>query len=388
MKKVSLIVHQSYVEDVIKNLHETGMVEIIDVSREEPAMLEDMEKASMHPEAGVCTTYELRLSRLIDILNRIKSKPSGLKAILNPQLPEIKTVEDRSLEEIYSYAEGTLGEIEKNILDSEQKLNDLKEQKDRINFYDQQINYLVDFDIDISDIGESDYLLIKAGKTSDLSNLKVEIDKLDNATIYSKQFNSGKNREWVVLIATHISEREKIEKICRDKITEFDLGDLSGRPKDVLKSLKKEKTDIDKEKKQTVSHLRVFAEEQLSELLALREEIKFERVRKEISKNFAKTDSTYVVNGWVLEKNENKLETVISDVSKDHVICNFETPSVNPDNPPTYLETPKWAESFKGLLSMFATPKYNELNPTIIMGIFFVLFSESCLEMLVMVLQF
>ena len=374
MKKVSLIVHQSYVEDVIKNLHETGMMEIIDVSHEEPAMLEDMEKASMHPEAGVCTTYELRLSRLIDILNRIKSKPSGLKALFNPQLPEIKTVEDRFLEEIYSYAEGALGEIEKNILDSEQKLNDLKEQKNRINFYDQQINYLVDFDIDVSDIGESEYLLIKAGKTSDLSNLKVEIDKLDNATIYFKQFNSGKNREWAVLIATHISEKEKIEKICRDKITEFDLGDLSGRPKDVLKSLKKEKKDIDKEKKQTVSHLRVFAEEQLSDLLALREEIKFERVRKEISKNFAKTDSTYVVNGWVLEKNENKLETAISGVSKDHVLCNFETPSVNPDDPPTYLETPKWAKSFKGLLSMFATPKYNELDPTIIMGIFFVLF--------------
>jgi V/A-type H+-transporting ATPase subunit I len=374
MKKVSLIVHQSYVEDVIKNLHETGMVEIINISNEKPEMLEGMEKASMRPEAGVCTTYELRLSRLIDILNRIKSKPGGLKALLNPQLPEIKPVEDRSLEEIYSYAEGTLSEIEKNILDSEQKLNDLKERKDRINFYNQQIDYLSDFDIDVSDIGESDYLIIKAGRTSDLSNLKVEIDKLDNAAVYSKQVNSGKNREWAILIATHISEREKIEKICRDIITEFDLGNLSGRPKDVLKSLKKEKKDIDKEKKQTVLHLCVFAEEQLFDLLALREEIKLERVKKEISKNFAKTESTYVINGWVLEKNENKLENAISSVSKDHVISNFETPSVNPDNPPTYLETPKWAESFKGLLSMFATPKYNELNPTIIMGIFFVLF--------------
>ena len=374
MKKVSLIVHQNYVEDVIKNLHETGMIEIIDISREEPAVLEGMEKASMHPEAGVCTTYELRLSRLIDILNKIKSKPSGIKALLNPQLPEIKPVEDRSLEEIYSYTEGILGEIEKNILDSEHKLNDLKEQNDRINFYNQQIGYLSDFDIDVSDIGESKYLVTKAGRTSDLSNIKLEIDKLVNVTLYSKQVNSGKNREWVVLIATHISEREKIEKICRDKITEFDLGNLSGRPKDVLKSLKKEKKNIDKEKKQTVYNLCIFAEEQLSDLLALREEIKLERVRKEISKNFAKTDSTYVINGWILEKNENKLEDAISVVSKDHVICNFETPSVNPDNPPTYLEIPKWAESFKGLLGMFATPKYNELNPTIIMGIFFVLF--------------
>jgi len=374
MKKVSLIVHQSYVEDVIKNRHETGMMEIIDISLEKPEISEDMDKASMHPEAGVCTTYELRLSRLIDILNGIKSKSSGLKSLFNPQMPEIKSVEDRSLDEIYSYVEGTLGEIEKNIVNRQHKLNELKEQKDRINFYNKQIDYLLDFDLDVSDIGESDYLLIKTGRTSDLSNIKIEIDQLDDVVLYSRQFGSGKKQEWVVVIVSHISEKEKIEKICRDNITEFDFGDLSGYPKDILTSLKNEEKNIEKEKKQTISHLRVFAEEQLSDLLALREEIKFERVRKEISKNFAKTDSTYVINGWILEKNENKVENAISDVSKYHVICNFETPSVNPDDPPTYLETPKWAESFRGLLSMFATPKYNELNPTIIMGIFFVLF--------------
>jgi len=350
------------------------MMEIIDISLEKSEISEDLNKASMHPEAGVCTTYELRLSRLIDILNGIKSKPSGLKSLFNPQMPEIKSVEDRSLDEIYSYVEGTLGEIEKNIVNRQHKLNELKEQKDRINFYNKQIDYLLDFDLDVSDIGESDYLLIKTGRTSDLSNIKIEIDQLDDVVLYSRQFGSGKKQEWVVVIVSHISEKEKIEKICRDNITDFDFGDLSGYPKDILTSLKNEEKNIEKEKKQTISHLRVFAEEQLSDLLALREEIKFERVRKEISKNFAKTDSTYVINGWILEKNENKVENAISDVSKYHVICNFETPSVNPDDPPTYLETPKWAESFRGLLSMFATPKYNELNPTIIMGIFFVLF--------------
>ena len=56
------------------------------------------------------------------------------------------------------------------------------------------------------------------------------------------------------------------------------------------------------------------------------------------------------------------------------MICEFATPSANPDNPPTHIETPKWAEGFKGLLEMFSTPKYNELNPTIIMGFFFILF--------------
>jgi V/A-type H+-transporting ATPase subunit I len=51
-----------------------------------------------------------------------------------------------------------------------------------------------------------------------------------------------------------------------------------------------------------------------------------------------------------------------------------ETPSTNPDNPPTYYHTPSWAISFKTILEMFGTPKYNEINPMFFSGIFFILF--------------
>jgi V/A-type H+-transporting ATPase subunit I len=56
------------------------------------------------------------------------------------------------------------------------------------------------------------------------------------------------------------------------------------------------------------------------------------------------------------------------------VICNFETPSTNPDNPPVHLKTPEWAKPFRTFLDLFATPKYNEIDPMIFMSIFFVLF--------------
>jgi V/A-type H+-transporting ATPase subunit I len=374
MKKVSLIVYQTYVEKIIDALHETGLMQITDISKEEPKILEEAEKASMHPEAGNCTTYELRLSRLIDILSGIKSSPKGLKTILHPQLPKVKDVEDRSLGEIYSYAESILGEIEKNILDNEQRLKELDEQKEKIYIDVQQLNYLADFEVNISDICESEYVIVKAGKTSDLSALEEEIKFIDNASIYSKQFDSRKKREWAVIIAAHISEREKIEKICREKITEFNIAHLSGLPKDVLKSLRKKTADVDKEKNHIISHLHVFAEEQLHDLLAIREEIQLEKVRKELSKNFAKTSSTFIIKGWVLEKNENTLKSTLTAISKDHVVIDFETPKINPDNPPVYLETPGWAAAFKTFLDLFATPKYNEINPTIFMGIFFVLF--------------
>ena len=374
MKKVSLIVYQDYVEGIIKTLHETGMVEIVDISKEAPLTLEEAEKAEMDPEAGTCTNYELRFSRLIDILNKTKKSPSGIKAMLHPQLPEVISVEDRFLDELYSYAEGILNEIEKNILENEEDLKKLDEKKEKFDIDMEQVSYLKDFKLDISDIGESNYVVIIAGKTKELPSLEKEIESLDSVALYSKQFGTGKKTEWVVVIAAHLSEKVKIEKLCREKITLFDVQHLSGAPKDVIKTLKKEKTKIGDEKKQIHSKLSGYASENLHVLLALREEIRLERVRKELSKNFAKTGSTYIIQGWVLEKNEDKLKSLVTSASNGYAIYSSETPSINPDNPPTYFDTPKWAAAFKTFLDMFATPKYNEINPMIIMGIFFVLF--------------
>lgn len=374
MKKVSLIVHQNYVEGVIKNLHETGLMEIINIAKDEPEFVEEHEKSTALSDAEICANYNLRLSRLIDILNRIRSKPSGMKAMLHPHLPEIKTIEDSPLEEIYSYAEGVLGNIEKNILSSEEKLKDLDERKGKINFDIEQLEFLKDFNFDVLDVGQSDYVIIKAGKTLDLESLKVELDDVDRLVWQYKQFGTKKKIEWSVLIAAYISEKDKIEKICREHLVEFDLGDLSGVPKDIIKPFKEDIEEIEKEKGKIVSELKVFAKEQLSDLLSIREEIQLEEVRKELSRNFAKTNSTYIIKGWVIEKDEAELKKSIETVSDGCAIYDSRIPSINPDNPPVFFKTPKWAQGFKDLLGMFSLPKYNEINPTIIMGIFFVLF--------------
>ncbi len=374
MKKTTIIVHQNYVEDLIKNLHETGMMEIVNISKEEQETLEFSQQTPIHHDAETCTIYELRLSRLIDILKKITPIKSGLKNLLHPELPEIKNIEDHSLDEIYSYTEGILAEIEKKILEREQKLQEFNERIKIIDRNLEQVDYLKNFELDISDISDSEYLTIKVGKISDLESIKVDLKDFERTALYSEQFGTGKEIEWVVVIVAYISEKDKIEKICKEKITEFDFEDLIGEPKELLKSLNNEKKEIEKEKEKIILDLRVFAKEQLNDLLALREEVQLERIRKEVSRNFAKTNSTYLIKGWVLEKNENTLKESIINVSKDHVLFNFETPSVNPDNPPIYLKTPEWAKPFRTFIDLFATPKYNELDPMIFMGIFFVLF--------------
>ena len=181
MKKTLIVVHQNYVEDVIKKLHETGLMQIIDVSKEEKnaEFLENNETSVAPSEAAICANYELRLSRIIDILNKIKPKKTGIKAFLNPEPVEVKTVdEDRTLEEIFSNVEGVLAEIEKQILENDKKILEFNEEVEKIKNDITQLNFLKDFELDLSDLGESEYLFVKAGVTKDIGKIENAVKSL------------------------------------------------------------------------------------------------------------------------------------------------------------------------------------------------------------------
>ncbi|MBN2603568.1 MAG: V-type ATP synthase subunit I [Candidatus Thermoplasmatota archaeon] len=369
-----MIVHKDYLEDIIKKLHQTGLVQIENIITEENEKNQGFEKATVHPETATCNSYELRLSRLIDILQKLTPNQGGIKALLKPQIPQIKSVEDLSLDELYSVAEGILGEIEKKIIDFDEQLSKLKDEIKNIQQTENNLTYFVDFDIDLSEIGESQYLFTKIGMADNLEELSNSIKEIEEAELFSKQFGTGKKTKWAIVIISHISQKEKIEKICRERLIEFDFKGLIGKSSELVKTLKNKRNDLAKEQKNLLSLLQKSTETNLSQLRALREQIQLERARKEISKNFLKSNSTYVIKGWILDRDVKNLQSSLTKITDDNVIFEISVPSINPDNPPTYFDTPKWAIGFKHLLEMFATPKYNEINPTAIMGVFFVLF--------------
>ncbi len=372
MKKASIVIHQKYIEDVVKNLHELGLMEIIDISKEDIDL--EIKNDKINIELNNCRSYKERFSKLINILTRVKSKKRGIKAFINPDLPYKKVVKDKKLDELYSYAEGFLAKIEKKILSYDQTFHELNDKLENINFNIKQLNYIKDFNLDVSDFGESKYLYMKAGKTNDISIIKTQFDDLEKTLMYSKQFGSGKKAEWAVVIITHISEKEFIEKILKENLSEFDFQDLYGLPKDILKSLEKEKEEVNKQIRKIVNLLRALNLRYIDDLLALREELQLEAFRIEASGNFIKTNYTYIIKGWIIEKNQAILKESLISVTDNHIVFNFETPSLNPDNPPTYYHTPSWAGSFKTILEMFATPKYNDINPMFFVGVFFILF--------------
>ncbi len=374
MKKIHLFVYHKHLDTVIEKLHENGFMQIIHIGKNEPDLINETQPTSMHPEADTLITYELRLTRLIDILKKIQKKPSGIKALLHPQLPEIQPIEKKPLSALYQDIDTTLKDIEENILTHHKKAEQLQEKKNDLQQKIDQVSYLKKFSIPLEEITETPYTITKAGLTTDLQNLQKIVNQNGLITLASHQFGTRKKTQWAILLTSHISHKETLEKIARDFLSEFDLTDLQGTPAEAIKDLKNQQETIIHEQSSIKEELQNYADHHLNQLLALREQTQIQRIEKEIPKNFVKTQLTYVIQGWVIEKNVEPLKQQLSQLTNDHVAVDITTPLPNPDHPPTYIKTPWWAQGFRDLLEMFSTPKYNELNPTVIMGIFFVLF--------------
>jgi V/A-type H+/Na+-transporting ATPase subunit I len=373
MTKSTLIIHQDYLDDVIRSLHEAGLMEIQTITKEQTEDT-DIQKLIMPPEASLCQEYEARLSALIKILKHSQKKTGGIKAVLHPQLPKIQEVEDLNLDELLSHVEGVIAPIEKKILTDDQKLQSLKTQQQQTTTYLTELLNYTPFDLVLSDNGRSDLLYIKIGKTQNLQRLQDAVRSIDELSLFSNQIGQGKKIQWSVIIVTHIDYHKELERLIADHFTDVDLPDINKTPKEAIHHLKEQKRTLEKQQKTIQTSLANNAKKHLQNLLAIREQIQLERIRKELPAKFARTQETIILQGWILAEKTDELKKTVDDVTNNNVIYEFQTPSPNPDHPPTYVKTPVWAQSFRTLLELFATPRYNEINPTVIMGIFFVLF--------------
>ncbi|MEM0466812.1 MAG: V-type ATP synthase subunit I [Candidatus Thermoplasmatota archaeon] len=374
MKKVSIAVYQEYIADVIRKIYEAGYLEIIDISRDETKGSPEILDPKLSQDISRCTEYELRLSRLITLFQKYQKKSKGIRSLFTIQQPPIQTVQDRSLSEIYTDADTILKKIENPLLETDKRIGVLSEEYQKVLTSLEQVKLLRFLDFDLSHLGQSSHLFIVAGMTTQFQQLEEQLKNFEFVELFSHQVKTGKKTTWVVVCVVHRSEQEKFEKVVRDKITFFDLTSVSGSPKEAQSFLEKEKKRIEEEQQSLYLCFKKYRDTYLSDLYVLREELQLERIQIEIKKNFSKTKTTYVIQGWVIEKNQEKLRELISETSQGYFDFSTDEPSMDQDTPPTYLETPRWAQSFQMFLELFATPKYNELNPTIFMGLFLVIF--------------
>ena len=361
MSRVHILTHDRHSDKLVELLHEAGLMEI---SR---SKLEGVEEGAMHPEVGICASHELRLTRIIEILKKYEKRKKGIRAALKPSIPEKVKVRKTSLDKKIKQADELLEDIEGFVIEAEGRIEEIEKRVEAIREDMEKLEKLSPLGIDLSWIGESRYVIIKAGTSSDLEALKESLHGKD-VYIFSEQIDKD---TWAVLLVAHSSLKEEIESVKSFDEIEVHAG---GTPSNAINSFIKEKKELEKKKKKLIGSLRDIYRERKAILFAVREEMQIEKQRREIPERFGKTAYTSLIEGWCLSEYEEKLKGIVEKATSGEAFFSSEKADRSSEEAPIHLKMPEWANSFRTFLELFALPKYNEINPSMFLGISFILF--------------
>jgi V/A-type H+-transporting ATPase subunit I len=121
--------------------------------------------------------------------------------------------------------------------------------------------------------------------------------------------------------------------------------------------------------------LEILAEEWRDRLAQWRDALRDELETSSVLSRFGETDTTFVLVGWVPEKEVEKVEAELKQVAGELVLVQRLT--LTPELKklaPVALHNPAPARPFESLISLLALPRYGHIDPTRLMAFFLPIF--------------
>lgn len=96
-----------------------------------------------------------------------------------------------------------------------------------------------------------------------------------------------------------------------------------------------------------------------------------------VREQFGATERTFAVGGWVQASQRDELESALEPLALD-VDVTLEEPAED-DAPPVVLRNPWFIRPFETLTDLYGLPRYDELDPTPLLAPFFLTFFSICI---------
>ena len=113
-------------------------------------------------------------------------------------------------------------------------------------------------------------------------------------------------------------------------------------------------------------------EKYVTELKILYDVIELDIERSEAEQQFLKSDSTFILEGWLPERIAVTTVDEVKAATPD-VFIQLLAPEAK-DEPPTLVENNRAVKAYEQITDMYSSPRYREIDPNPIMAIFYFLF--------------
>jgi V/A-type H+-transporting ATPase subunit I len=262
--------------------------------------------------------------------------------------------------------------IEQEVRESNEKLASEHKQQEQWNAMLSQMEPVADVDLDVSVLRNPRYLFAQLGTipTANIARMQTSLARIPHVFFELRQDPQNA----VVWLAGARQNSDILERAARSAyLNPVNLPDsYQGTPADIIRAIR---ADIEQSKKRVgglENELSRLGKKHAERLQALLWSVRTSRLLADAIVRFGRLQYTYLVVGWVLTSHLNDLLQRIRQVSKETLIqtAPLERQDANPAIPVS-LNNPKFMRPFQMLVTTYARPNYNELDPTFLIAITF-----------------
>ena len=326
MTKISVTGSKNQLETVITDLHDMGLMDIEEYNGEDLNTGEPFEEA----EELSKTLVHLRslLSKLPDVENSGKTK---------------------SLEKVQEQC----AELEERVEEIEREKERLESSIDNTKEILKTLENLKGIELDFEDLKGTETLETFIGK--------IDTEKLKKESSY-KYFDIFEGKYASAIVYRPDEEFENlITSHAKDKIN---LPQLShkGSIKSLIQDKKNDLEELKDKKSSEASKLDEISKKWKSGIESSERFLAEKVERAEAPLKFATTEKAFIVEGWVPSEKFEEVQEVLHESTEGKIHIEEE----EGDNPPVEHDNPSIVQPFESLTDLMSVPKYNEIDPSIV----------------------
>lgn len=388
MQKLKIMALDEYVPNVVKNLHEEGIVQVEDVSesiQQNPKTAELLDPSKVTPYTGKISSLLMKTTSISELLGDALSVNSGikdkLKGFISPEIPVLQDVEDMDTESFIKYTESILTEVGPLTDEVQDKLAKLDSEKSSLESNINVANKLKSVDLDLSLLEDSKHTSSLVGRMNveSVEEYKKELSEITDQLLIEEAHDEDEDYKILITVVPTNLRDDVFILLRKFDFERLDTTGLEGKPDQVIAKSNSRIQEIEVEKSQVNSSLKDIADKWDDKILVLKEQLEIEKERNEIYASFGKTKTTKVLEAYVPKPKVDKAIEVLDKTTEGNYVYELEDIQDRDEDVPILQKNNSYAKPYETLVQMYGPVKYNAIDPTIFVAITFPFFFGFCL---------
>ena len=292
-----------------------------------------------------------------DELNSIEKKDMSLDLLY-------KEGENFRFDEIYPQLKKQIDLREK----SQEKIKNLKASNDELEVFK-------GLDLDIGSIENSHRFFVEVGSIADqfYKDFDTDFVKKDFKTAMIIDLNKKDSLNYVIAISS-LEEKDKFREFLRDH--GFSKANIKTKKK-VSEKIALNLEEIEKyEKNLEVSEKKIKENKKfLPDFYLYQAYLDNLRKKEASSEYFLKTKRLDFIEGYIPHNLKDKFNSDLKEVLGEEFVLDVDEADKDDPNVPIILDNNKLIEPYESVVETYSLPKYNEVDPTLLVSVFYTIFT-------------